>query len=56
MKNCIWKQTKDGEFWDTECDETFCFIVDGLKENGMKFCCYCGKKLVEKLFEDIKEE
>ncbi len=49
-KPCIWKEdlSFDGDVsWDTECGQKFCFIDGGPKENGMKFCCYCGGELIE---------
>lgn len=45
MKKCEWKEVDSGDYWDTSCDQSFCFEVDGPKENGFKFCPYCGLKL-----------
>jgi hypothetical protein len=42
---CRWREDVDAELWTTDCGNTFCFIDAGPKENGMTFCCYCGKKL-----------
>ena len=41
---CEWHEDEDGN-WDTACGEMFTFIVDGPKENWVKFCCYCGAKM-----------
>jgi hypothetical protein len=43
---CWWRADGDGN-WDTDCGEKFVFIEAGPTENGMKFCCYCGKPLKE---------
>lgn len=40
---CLWAH--DDEAWDTGCGDKFCFIVDGPRENGMRFCPYCGRRL-----------
>jgi hypothetical protein len=50
-ETCEWGQTDDVDLeisrWWTTCDETFTFIEGGPRWNGCKFCCYCGKPLVE---------
>jgi len=48
-KVCLWTEVSDDWdiHWDTACHHVFCFIEASPKENGMKFCCYCGKKLRE---------
>lgn len=44
-QKCRWRQDEDDGAWDTTCGERF-EIIDGTpQENGMKFCCYCGKEL-----------
>jgi len=43
---CQWMYDDNG-FWKTTCEEAFC-IEDGTpKDNGMRFCVYCGKPLAE---------
>jgi hypothetical protein len=44
---CIWECSSDPDvsFWNTSCGEAWTFITDGPKENGMKFCPYCGGTL-----------
>lgn len=59
LNECVWSQ--DGAYdsdgnWNTSCGEIFTFIDDTPKGNGMKFCCYCGKPLHEKLYEPEPEE
>lgn len=56
---CVW--TQDGAYdgdadYNTSCGEMFTFIDGTPKGNGMKFCCYCGLPLVEKLYEPEPEE
>lgn len=43
---CAWTTDEDGVFY-TRCGEAFTFIDAGPKENGMKWCCYCGGTLKE---------
>jgi hypothetical protein len=43
---CTWTQTGDEyDFWETSCDHAFVINEGTPKENGMRFCCYCGKRL-----------
>ena len=57
---CIWAQEDD---WDnssvytTGCGHSFSINEDTPYNNGMEFCCYCGKILDQVLFEieEIKE-
>lgn len=45
---CRWTYSDDDDcYWMTDCGEEFSFIYGGPKENGMKFCAYCGKRLKE---------
>lgn len=55
MSECKWKEDNDGCWW-TDCGQGF-VLADGTpKENDMKFCCYCGKPLEEKLFKWPEDE
>lgn len=50
-ETCTWKEDEN-LCWKTECENMF-IVNDGFpSENGMKYCPYCGKKLVEKRFND----
>lgn len=47
---CRW--TEDGDFdysegWGTECGNSFILAAGTPAENDMKYCCYCGRPLVE---------
>lgn len=43
---CKWKYDIDYGFWETGCGEAFTFTTGTPAENKMKYCPYCGKKLV----------
>ena len=48
-KVCKWRQVNlwdEPDAWDTQCGETFLFGAGGPVEDGIDFCCYCGKKIV----------
>lgn len=42
---CVWMHDQDFDFFDTDCGEAFQFIDGSPKDNGLNFCCYCGRKL-----------
>lgn len=46
-KTCEWVFGNDPDFdvWKTGCDDVYCFIEGGPKENKIKFCPYCGGKV-----------
>ena len=52
---CTWSEDEDGN-WDTSCDEKWILTVGGPKDNGMKFCPVCGKRLLEKPYVCEDEE
>jgi len=44
---CEWRQIDDytDDGWTTSCEKEFC-LTDGTPEqNGMEYCCFCGKKI-----------
>ena len=45
---CVWHNDPETDnSWDTGCRQLF-EIYDGTPtENGMRFCCYCGKSISE---------
>lgn len=49
--SCTWTLNADsyGETWESACGETWQFETGGPTENKMKFCCYCGKRLIENI-------
>ncbi len=52
---CKWEVDEDG-IWNTECENAFCFDVDGPKENRCKFCPFCGRPLVIRYKNDHRPE
>jgi hypothetical protein len=52
-ETCVWTEDCDG-YWGTACGhESGC---DGLPSGyDMRFCCYCGKPLEEKPYEDEED-
>ena len=55
QKTCLWTEDEDGN-WHTTCGEMHTFFDGGPSENGHRFCPYCGKKLVEKKYEESHEK
>lgn len=48
---CTWAADIDGN-WETACGEAFFFENGGPKENGCRFCSYCGKPLHEVPYQE----
>jgi len=44
--SCSWTVDDDG-VWNTECGQAFVLEDGSPKENFMKYCCYCGRGLIE---------
>lgn len=49
LPTCAWSLDDIGgdSVWETQCGHSFEWTTDGPRENGAKFCCYCGGVLVE---------
>ena len=43
---CIWRPDNDGTY-ETSCGQAFVFTGGGPRENGARFCLYCGHPLKE---------
>lgn len=58
MADCVWTEESDGEYWNTTCGQSFCFLDGGPVDNKMKYCCYCGFALTPKpyAYEDEEED
>jgi len=53
---CTWIQQDDGcDYWESSCGGAFSFNDDGPTANEMKFCCYCGKSLIEEFWKPPEE-
>jgi hypothetical protein len=44
---CVWTVDENG-FWRTGCGEAFEIAVGGPDENGLRYCCFCGRPLEER--------
>ena len=44
---CEWNNFDEDETWWTSCGEGFNLESGGPSDNGMNYCPYCGKPLVE---------
>lgn len=51
---CIWAQDgdADSDTWATGCRHYFTLNDGGPTDNEMRFCCYCGRPLIEVPWED----
>jgi hypothetical protein len=47
---CIWSEQFDGNY-ETGCGFSFIFNDGHPKENGFRFCPYCGNALEEKRYK-----
>jgi len=45
---CEWYEFtgRDGDIWESGCNVSYVFDQDGPVENGMKYCPFCGLRLV----------
>jgi hypothetical protein len=46
--HCDWTLDNEGN-WDTECGDKHILLEGGPRENQMRFCCYCGSPLRERI-------
>ena len=48
--DCIWTELDDPDItlWHTSCGRDFYFTTGTPGDNDMKYCCYCGNKLLER--------
>ena len=51
---CNWHldDNDDASHYETSCGKAWEFTTDGVKENGLKFCCFCGKSIWESKTSD----
>lgn len=50
-QRCIWRDNFDA-IYETACDNLHILNDGSPEENGMRFCCYCGKELKSELRTD----
>jgi rRNA maturation endonuclease Nob1 len=55
-KQCTWLHDEWEDAWDTACGEKFQLTEGTPSENGMKYCCYCGGELKEKMNDNSNGE
>lgn len=58
MTNCKWVQDSDWENsgdYHTECGGELSLTVGTPKDNDMKYCCFCGKELIQILVNEDEE-
>jgi len=48
---CQWAYDETREVYITSCDHAWMFIDDGIVENGVKYCPFCGGFINEVLKE-----
>lgn len=55
---CHWFQQDDefSDVWLACGDKLFCINSETPRDNGMLFCPYCGKNIVEHLYNEHSEE
>lgn len=44
---CTWTFTDSTFAWGTSCSNSFTLMEDGPRENGMEFCPYCSKSIIQ---------
>lgn len=44
--SCVWTDDEDG-IYHTTCGGMFVLLADTPRQNGMNYCCYCGRTLAE---------
>ncbi len=51
---CEWEDDGEGN-WDTSCGIPFVLIDGTPDENGMRFCCFCGRLLKQVEFNECPD-
>jgi len=55
MDTCTWSEDADS-VWTSDCGQDFELVWGTPTENEFTYCCFCGKKLVEKQYSEKNEE
>lgn len=56
-EQCNWSQDDcEGDNWTTRCGQYFRLDEGGPVDNGMEFCCFCGKPTTQTLWTDEDDE
>jgi len=56
MSTCTWTYDQGYDSWNTSCEKTFILIDSTPIDNEMRYCCYCGKRLEERVPVEDREE
>jgi hypothetical protein len=51
MKECEWTEDSDGT-WNSACGNSFVLNDGKPEDNNMKFCLFCGGKLIQNEYRD----
>ena len=55
-ETCTWTENVSDGSWSTGCGEDF-MLNDGTPaENHMRYCCYCGKPIVEQPYVEEEDD
>jgi len=44
-EKCVWVYDEYHDFWDTSCGKGWLLTEGSLKDNKIKYCPFCGKKI-----------
>ena len=47
MEKCKWVLEEEECAYETSCGDSFILNYGSLKDNGIKFCCFCGLPIEE---------
>lgn len=50
-KYCHWFYDEHDEMFNTDCGQSFVFFGGGPRENGFRFCPYCGDTIPQAVEE-----
>lgn len=54
-ETCEWTLDQWDGAHHTSCGEAFCLDDGALKDNSIRYCCYCGKPVKEVIARDEEE-
>lgn len=56
--NCRWQYDEWHDYWEADCtiQHTFCLIVGTPSENGMIYCPFCSRVIIETTQESKETE
>ena len=55
--DCVWTyRNDDWGAWETSCGQEYCLQAGTPSECDMRYCAYCGGKLIERPIEEADDE